>query len=80
MSMGKWAAFLPVGKDFTIRAYPDDVGAGLVPALPVGIADTGRAQNPPLRPVMLKLVDFGCPVHGMHQPWTQAGVPVPPTN
>ena len=36
-----------------------DVGAGLVPALPVGIADTGRAQDPPLRSVVVKLVDFG---------------------
>ena len=30
-----------------------------MPALPVGIADTGRAQDPPLRPVVVKLVDFG---------------------
>ena len=37
-------------------AFAHDVGAGLVPALPVGIADAGRAQDPPLRPV---LVDFG---------------------
>ena len=29
-------------------AFAQDVGAGLVPALPVGIADTGRAQGPPL--------------------------------
>ncbi len=36
-----------------------DVGAGLVPALPVEIADTGRAQDPPLRPVVVKIVDFG---------------------
>ncbi|HMD84136.1 MAG TPA: protein kinase [Terriglobia bacterium] len=43
------------------------VGAPLVGALPVGIADTGRAQEPalnavkgpPLRPVAVKLVDFG---------------------
>src|SRR5208337_3244862 len=40
-------------------AFAPDVGAGLVPALPVGIADTGRAQDPPLRPVVVKLVDFG---------------------
>jgi serine/threonine protein kinase len=40
-------------------AFAQDVGAGLVPALPVGIADTGRAQDPPLRPVVVKLVDFG---------------------
>jgi serine/threonine-protein kinase len=40
-------------------AFAHDVGAGLVPALPVGIADTGRAQDPPLRPVVVKLVDFG---------------------
>ena len=40
-------------------AFAQDVGAGLVPALPVGIADTGRAQGPPLRPVVVKLVDFG---------------------
>ena len=36
-----------------------DVGAGLVPLLPVGTADRGRAQDPPLRPVVVKLVDFG---------------------
>ena len=30
-----------------------------MPALPVGIADTGRAQDPPLRPVVVKVVDFG---------------------
>jgi len=30
-----------------------------VPALPIGIADTGRAQDPPLRPVVVKIVDFG---------------------
>ncbi len=30
-----------------------------MPALPVGIADTGRAQDPPLRPVVVKIVDFG---------------------
>ena len=40
-------------------AFAQDVGAGLVPALPVGIADKGRAQGPPLRPVVVKLVDFG---------------------
>ena len=40
-------------------AFAHDVGAGLVPALPVGTADTGRAQDPPLRPVVVKLVDFG---------------------
>ncbi len=45
--------------DNIFLTYPDDVGAGLVPALPVGIADTGRAQGPPLRPVVVKLVDFG---------------------
>jgi serine/threonine-protein kinase len=55
--------------DNIFLTYPDDaaaplvgahdVGAGLVPALPVGIADTGRAQDPPLRPVVVKLVDFG---------------------
>ncbi len=39
--------------------FAPDVGAGLVPALPVGMADTGRAQDPPLRPVVVKLVDFG---------------------
>jgi hypothetical protein len=43
------------------RTYPDDVeatlvdahdvGASLVPAHPVGIADTERAQDPPLRPL-----------------------------
>ena len=55
--------------DNIFLTYPDDaaaplvgahdVGAGLVPALPVGIADTGRAQGPPLQPVVVKLVDFG---------------------
>jgi serine/threonine-protein kinase len=40
-------------------AFARDVGAGLVPALPVDTADTGRAQGPPLRPVVVKLVDFG---------------------
>jgi serine/threonine protein kinase/sugar lactone lactonase YvrE len=55
--------------DNIFLTYPDDaaaplvgahdVGAGLVPALPVGIADTGRAQDPPLPPVVVKLVDFG---------------------
>src|SRR5208283_830940 len=46
--------------DNIFLTYPDDdVGAGLVPALPVGIADTGRAQGPPLRPVVVKVVDFG---------------------
>ncbi len=41
------------------RGVAQDVGAGLVPALPVGTADAGRAQDPPLRPVVVKLVDFG---------------------
>jgi serine/threonine-protein kinase len=45
--------------DNIFLTYPEDVGAGLVPALLVGIADTGRAQGPPLRPVVVKLVDFG---------------------
>ena len=45
--------------DNIFLTYPDDVGAGLVPALPVDIADTGRAQDPPLQPVPVKLVDFG---------------------
>jgi formylglycine-generating enzyme required for sulfatase activity/serine/threonine protein kinase len=55
--------------DNIFLTYPDDaaaplvgahdVGAGLVPALPVGIADTGRAQDPPLRPLVVKVVDFG---------------------
>jgi serine/threonine protein kinase len=40
-------------------AFAHDVGAGLVPALPVGIADAGRAQDPPLQPVVVKIVDFG---------------------
>ncbi len=30
-----------------------------MPALPVGMADTGRAQDPPLRPIVVNLVDFG---------------------
>ncbi len=33
--------------DNIFLTYPDDVGAPLVGALPVGIADTGRAQDPP---------------------------------
>jgi len=45
--------------DNIFLTYPDEVGVGLVPTLPVGIADTGRAQGPPLRPVAVKLVDFG---------------------
>jgi serine/threonine-protein kinase len=56
--------------DNIFLTYPDDdagatlvadhdVGAGLVPALPVGSADTGRAHGPPLRPVVVKVVDFG---------------------
>jgi len=46
--------------DNIFLTYPDeDVGAGLVPALTVGIADSGRAQDPPLRRVVVKLVDFG---------------------
>jgi serine/threonine-protein kinase len=55
--------------DNIFLTYPDDVaaplvgahdiGAGLVPALPVGIADAGRAQDPPLRPIVVKVVDFG---------------------
>jgi serine/threonine-protein kinase len=39
--------------------FARDVGAGLVPALPVGTADAERTQGPPLRPVAVKLVDFG---------------------
>jgi serine/threonine-protein kinase len=35
------------------------VGAPLVGALPIGNADQGRAQGPPLRPVVVKIVDFG---------------------
>ena len=45
--------------DNIFLTYPDDVGAAPRAALPVGIADTGRAQDPPLRPVVVKLVDFG---------------------
>jgi serine/threonine-protein kinase len=40
-------------------ANAQDVGATRVVALPVGIADTGQAQDPPLRPVVVKIVDFG---------------------
>jgi len=47
-----------VGAHDTV-AFAHDVGAGLVPALSVGTADTGRAQDPPLRPVVVKLADFG---------------------
>src|SRR5208282_2285339 len=46
--------------DNIFLTYPDDdVGAGLVPALPLGTADPGRAQDPPLRPLVVKLLDFG---------------------
>ena len=46
--------------DNIFLTYPDDdVGAGLVPAHKVGNADMGRAQDPPLRPVVVKIVDFG---------------------
>ncbi|MGD0007136.1 MAG: bifunctional serine/threonine-protein kinase/formylglycine-generating enzyme family protein [Terriglobia bacterium] len=38
--------------DNIFLTYPDDVGATLVVA-------PGRAQGPPLQPVMVKLVDFG---------------------
>ncbi len=75
--------------DNIFLTYPDDtgatltgtrdVGAGLVPALPVGIADPGRAQDPPLRPVVVKLVDFGIAKlreSGMHtQTGTVLGTP-----
>ena len=37
-------------RDNTFLTYADDVGVGLVPTLPVGVADTRRAQDPPLRP------------------------------
>src|SRR5271169_3303456 len=52
------AAAPPMGAHDGV-AFAQDVGAGLVPALPVGIADAGRAQDPPVRPVVVKLVDFG---------------------
>jgi serine/threonine protein kinase len=55
-------------------AFAHDVGAGLVPALPVGIADTGRAQDPPLRPVVVKLVDFGIAKLRESGAHTQTGV------
>ncbi|MGO8788319.1 MAG: serine/threonine-protein kinase, partial [Terriglobia bacterium] len=46
--------------DNLFLTYPDDdVGAPLVGALPAGIADAGRAPDPPLRPVVVKVVDFG---------------------
>ena len=41
--------------DNIFLTYPDDVGAPLVGALPVGIADTGRAQDPP-RAIALRSV------------------------
>jgi formylglycine-generating enzyme required for sulfatase activity len=44
-----------------------------VGALPVGIADTGRAQDPPLRPVVVKLVDFGI-AKLRESPHTQTGM------
>jgi serine/threonine-protein kinase len=40
-------------------ATAQDVGVGLLPTLTVGNADTGRPREPPLRPVVVKLVDFG---------------------
>jgi len=52
-------AAAPLAGAHDVGATARDVGAGLVPALPVGIADTGRAQDPPLRPVVVKVVDFG---------------------
>ena len=55
-------------------AFAEDVGAGLVPALPIGIADTGRAQGPPLRPVVVKIVDFGIAKLRESGPHTQTGM------
>ncbi|MDR3674250.1 MAG: SUMF1/EgtB/PvdO family nonheme iron enzyme [Acidobacteriota bacterium] len=52
-------AAAPLAGAHDAAAIAQDVGAGLVPALPVGIADTGQAQDPPLRPVVVKIVDFG---------------------
>jgi serine/threonine-protein kinase len=37
--------------DNIFLTHPDDVGAGLVPALPGGIANIGRPQEPPKRPL-----------------------------
>jgi serine/threonine-protein kinase len=47
--------------DNIFLTYPDDdVGAGLVPAHPVGDADIrGHPRGVPLRPVVVKIVDFG---------------------
>jgi serine/threonine-protein kinase len=47
--------------DNIFLTYPeDDVGAGLVPAHPVGDADIrGHPRGAPLRPVVVKIVDFG---------------------
>jgi hypothetical protein len=52
-------AAAPLAGPHDAAAFAHDVGAPLVGALPVGIADAGRAQDPPLRPVVVKIVDFG---------------------
>ena len=44
-------AAAPLAGAHDVGPTAHDVGVGLVPTLPVGIADTGRAQDPPLRPL-----------------------------
>ena len=41
-------AAAPIVGAHDVRATPQDVGVGLVPTLPVGIADPGRHTTPPL--------------------------------
>ena len=73
------SAGVPTRADVAPASPPAQVGAGLVPALPVGTADAGRAQDPPLRPVVVKVVDFGIAKlreSGMHtQTGTVLGTP-----
>ena len=60
--------------DNIFLTYPDDVGAPLVGALLIGNADQGRAQDPPLRPVVVKIVDFGIAKLRESGPHTQTGM------
>jgi serine/threonine-protein kinase len=64
----------PDDNSVALASPPAQVGAGLVPALPVGNADAGRAQDPPLRPVVVKIVDFGIAKLRESGAHTQTGV------